>query len=147
MGGEVVAELAALQSAEDALYSVGSAPWKLDGERGPVARLLVLLAGVVGLPLGLNPTWVEFVGFMATAVCLALLCRLLFRYAIRPSTRLQQLLAAYSALKVADANKATLQVARGPQRGIRVWKLLELYEHFQSVIGDRPSTLLKLSGA
>lgn len=146
MGGEVVAELAALQSPEDALYSAGSVPWHgTNGKKRHVGRLVVLAFGAVALPIGLNPTWVEGVLYLTSAVLLALLCRLTFKYTILPSTRLQQLLKAYTALKVADANKATLQVARGPQRGIRVWKLLELHEHFQSVIADRFSALLESS--
>ena len=102
-----------------------------------IVQLLLLLAGSIVPRIFLHPTMVELVMLPLCAFATALFLLLIWKWTIRSHTTLKNRLQSYEQIQRTDEKRKTKVVERGPSRGIRVWKLLDLFEHFQALIRDR----------
>eukprot|EP00913_Durusdinium_trenchii_P030824 g28869.t1 len=102
-----------------------------------ICQLLLLILGTIAPRFFLEPGLVEMAFMASTSLCLALLFLVLWKLVIRSRTTLNLKLQTYEHIRREDGHRKTKEVMRGPSRGIRVWKILDLYEHFQALIRDR----------
>lgn len=100
-------------------------------------QLILLLGGSVALGIYLLPSPQELAIYVLLAIVLVLLGLLIWKQLIRNSTSLSRRLKAYAAYRAKDDKRKTKEAARGKDRGIRVWKILDLYEHFNAHIRNR----------
>lgn len=130
--------------ADSSMGTVRLSAWRtlvhstLPGLPLPLILQLVGLSGVsVGLLVWLDPYYTETFITLLIGIVVALFARILWRQMIRSGTTLRTLLNDYRKMKKADLKRKTLAVPRGAQRGLRVWKILDLHHHFRSIIRQR----------
>ena len=102
-----------------------------------VLQLITLLAGSISLGIYLLPEPWEVAFLIATALILAIINLLIWKFVLRNSSTMNRKLQLFTKHKASDEKRITKEVSRGRERGIRVWKILDVYEHFQSHIRDR----------